>query len=229
MGSSMASLFFPGGLSLFKLTFGKPRLYLTLMTDKRPARLALPLLLLLSLALVSRPQETPPQAAPAPGAVRTFFTARSAKPDDDLPEEARKEFEEDDGRPLRSVAFDLKGDGTEFRFYLSSVPSKSGGNQWLVWDPASNALRGLIVGSIIFVGRETADGFPRLETFWRQGGEMAVVFNYAYARGKYGRVDSRSLSVPEINEYFRTKPPIDLDKELVEIKADHDRAPLAGK
>lgn len=229
MASSMASLFPPGGLSLFKLTFCRGRLYLSLMPDKRPARLVLPLLLLLSLALASGPQETPPQAALAPGAVRTFFTARSAKADDDLPEEARKEFENDNGRPLRSVALDLKGDGTEFRFYLSSVPSKSGGSQWLVWDPASNALRGLIVGSIVFVGRDSDSGFPRLETFWRQGGEMAVVFNYTYARGKYSRVDSRSLSVPEINEYFRTKPPIDLDKELVEIKADHDGAPLAGK
>jgi hypothetical protein len=190
------------------------------MPDKRPARLFVPLLILLSLTLISGPQETPPQASPAPASVRTFFTARSAKPDDALPEEARQEFEDDDGRPLRSVTFDLKGDGTEFKFYLSAVPSKSGGNQWLVWDSAASAIRGLVVGSMIFVGRETDDGFPRLETYWRQGGEMAVVFNYTYARGKYVRTHSRSLTVPEIDEYFRTKPPIDLDKELVEIKAD---------
>jgi hypothetical protein len=195
------------------------------MRDKRPARLFLPLLLLMSLALLSKSQETPPQASPAPGAVRTFFTARSAKPDDSLPEEARRDFEDDDGRPLRSVTFDLKGDGTEFKFYLSAVQSKSGGNQWLVWDSAASVIRGLLVGSMIFVGRESDDGFPRLETYWRQGGEMAVVFNYAYARGKYVRTSSRSLTVPEINDYFRTKPPIDLDKELVEIKADHGVTP----
>jgi hypothetical protein len=123
------------------------------------------------------------------------------------------------------VTFDLKGDGTEFKFYLSAVSSKSGGNQWLVWDSSAKTTRGLIVGSMIFVGRETDDGFPRLETFWQQGGEMAVVFNYTYTRGKYGRTNSRSLSVPEIDEYFRTKPPIDLDKELVEIKADHGVTP----
>jgi hypothetical protein len=51
---------------------------------------------------------------------------------------------------------------------------------------------------------------------------MSVVFNYTFSRGKYVRVNSRSLTVSEINEYFRTKPPIDLDKELAEIKADHD-------
>jgi hypothetical protein len=188
------------------------------MAPKRPAWLAATLVLVVSLALAAEFQETPVQIL---SSLRTFFTARSAKPDDALPEEARKEFEDDDGRPLRAVAFDLKADGSEFKFYLSSVPSKSGGNQWLVWDPVSNAIRGLIVGSIIFIERDSDDGFPRLETYWTQGGEMSVVFNYTYIRGKYIRVDSRSLTVPEINEYFRTKPPLDLDKELVEIKAEN--------
>jgi hypothetical protein len=201
------------------LTFPGPRLYLSLMLSKRPAGLAATLMFLLALALSAGFQETPAQPS---GTIRTFFTARSAKADDTLPEEARKDFEDDDGRPLRAVAIDLNGDGQEEKFYLSSVPSKSGGSQWLVWDPVNNAIRGLIVGSIIFVGRETGEGFPPLETYWKQGGDMSVVFNYAYTRGKYVRVDSRALTVPEINEYFRTKPPIDLDKELVEIKAEHD-------
>jgi hypothetical protein len=182
----------------------------------RPAAVIAGLLLA---ALLAGTQEPP---APAPGPIRTFFTARSAKPDDDLSEEARKEFEDDDGRPLKAVALDLKGDGGNFKFFLSAVPSRSGGYQWLVLDEGTSKTCGLIVGSIIFVERENDDGFPRLETFWRQGGEMAVVFNYAFTRGRYVRVDSRSLSVSEINEYFRTKPPIDLDKELVEIKAEHD-------
>jgi len=189
------------------------------MSAHRRIRPAAVLAALLLAALFAGSQETP---APAPSPIRLFFTARSAKPDDDLSEEARKDFEDDDGRPLRAVALDLRGDGTEFKFFLSSVPSKSGGYQWLVVDETSRKSVGLIVGSIIFVERENDDGFPRIETFWRQGGEMAVVFSYQFARGRYVRVDSRSLSVSEINEYFRTKPPIDLDKELVEIKAEHD-------
>jgi len=192
------------------------------MFFKRPAGPAANFVLVMALALSAGFQETPAQPA---GTLRTFFTARSAKADDALSEEARREFEDDDGRPLRSVTVDLKGDGTEFKFYLSSVPSKSGGSQWLICDPAANAVLGLVVGSIIFIERETDDGFPRLETFWKQGGDMSVVFNYAWAKRKYVRTNSRSLTVPEINEYFRTKPPLDLDKELVEIKADHDVIP----
>jgi hypothetical protein len=189
------------------------------MLPKRPAGLAAIMTSFLALALFAALQEPPTQAM---GALRTFFTARSAKPDDSLSEGARQAFEDDDGRPLRSVAIDLNGDGQEEKFFLSSVPSKSGGSQWLVWTPVTNATRGVIVGSIIFVTRETDEGFPRLETYWKQGGDMSVVFNYTFTRGKYVRVSSRSLTVPEINEYFRIKPPIDLDQELVEIKADHD-------
>jgi hypothetical protein len=202
-----------------KLTFLCPRLYLCLMSVKPLAGLAIVLISLLGLALASGSQEAPDQPS---GSIRTFFTARSAKPDDTLSEGARQQFEDDDGRPLRAVALDLNGDGKEEKFFLSGIPSKSGGSQWLVWDSAASAVRGLIVGSIIFVGRETDEGFPRLETYWKQGGDMSVVFDYAFSRGKYARVNSRSLTVPEINEYFRTKPPIDLDKELAEIKADHD-------
>lgn len=189
------------------------------MLPKRPAGLAALIAPFMVLALTAGLQETPSQLT---GMIRTFFTAHSAKPDDSLSEDARKEFEDDDGRPLKAVAIDLNSDGRVEKFFLSSVPSKSGGSQWLIWDQAANAVRGVIVGSIIFVERDTDGGFARLETYWRQGGDMSVVFNYRFSRTRYVRVDSRSLTVPEIDEYFRTKPPIDLDKELVEIKAQND-------
>jgi hypothetical protein len=189
------------------------------MLPKRPASLAAMITPFMVLALTAGLQETPAQPT---GLIRTFFSARSAKADDSLNEEARKEFEDDDGRPLRSVSLDLNGDGQDEKFFLSSVTSKSGGSQWLIWDPAAKAVRGVIVGSIIFVERDADGGFARLETYWKQGGDMSVVFNYSFSRGRYVRVNSRSLTVPEIDEYFRTKPPIDLDKELVEIKAEND-------
>ena len=189
------------------------------MLPKRLAGLAAVIAPFMVLALTAGLQEPPAQPT---GLIRTFFTVRSAKSDDSLSEEARKEFEDDDGRPLRSVSFDLNGDGQDEKFFLSSVASKSGGSQWLIWDPAANAVRGVIVGSIIFVERDTDGGFARLETYWQQGGDMSVVFNYTFSRSRYVRVNSRSLTIPEIDEYFRTKPPIDLDKELVEIKAQND-------
>jgi len=158
-----------------------------------------------------------PASIPGPP-LRTFFTVRSAQPDDTLPAELRREFEKDDGSPLRSVALDLDGDGTVEKFFLCAVLAANGGSQWLVYDPGRNAPRGIIVGTIVFVGRESDSGFPRLETYWKQGGNMSVVFNYQYARGRYGRVGTRALTLWETSQYFRQKPPLDLDQELAEIK-----------
>jgi hypothetical protein len=158
-----------------------------------------------------------PDQAAAPS-LRTFFTIRSAQPDDTLPAELRKEFEKDDGSPLRSVAVDLDGDGNAEKFFVCGVLAASGGYQWLVYDPAKSAARGVIVGTLIFINRESDEGYPKLETYWKQGGDMSIVFRYRYGRGRYGRVDTRALTLMETSDYFRAKPPLDLDKELVEIK-----------
>jgi len=156
--------------------------------------------------------------SPQPPSLRTFFTVRSAQPDDTLPPDLRKEFEKDEGGPLKSVAIDLNGDGREEKFFLCDVPAGTGGRQWLVYDPFRNAARGVVVGTIIFIGRDLENGFPRLETYWKQGGDMSVVFEYRFGRERYGRVVTRALTMWETSEYFRAKPPLDVDQELVEIK-----------
>lgn len=155
---------------------------------------------------------------PAGESIRTFFSARSAVVDESLPADLAKEFEKDEGAPLKSVSFDLDSDGKAEKFVLSGSLSLSGGSQWLVYDPARNTSKGIIIGAIVFVGGEAPDGYPALETYWKQGGEMAVVFRYAYSRGRYGRVHSRAMTVQEISDYFQSKPPLDQDLELVEIK-----------
>ena len=155
---------------------------------------------------------------PAASSLRTFFTIRSAQEDDTLPPELRKEFEKDDGSPLKSVPVDLDEDGNAEKFFLSGVLSASGGYQWLVYDPAKSAARGIVVGTIIFISRESDEGYPKLETYWKQGGDMSIVFRYKYGRDRYARVDTRALTLMETSDYFRAKPPLDLDKELAEIK-----------
>lgn len=198
-----------------ELTFPDPAIYFLSMTRKTLPLLTLAFFSFLAADIPSAGQVPEPAA---PSSLKTFFTVRSAQPDDTLPPEIRKEFKEDDGSPLRSVAIDLDGDGKEEKFVLCGVPSAAGGHQWLVYDPARGAARGVVVGTIVFIGRESDDGYPKLETYWKQGGDMSVVFRYKYARGRYGRVDTRAMTLWETSEYFRAKPPLDLDKELVEIK-----------
>jgi hypothetical protein len=189
------------------------------MLPKTKSAAAAAVLALLALGFASNGQESAPPQSPSPSlAVRTFFSIRSAALDETVGEEVREDFEVDDGSPLKSVSIDLNGDGRLEKFVLNSVLSGSGGSQWLVTDTSRGISRGLVVGSIIFVLDRNDEGYPRLETYWKQSVTMAVVFEYTYSRGRYVRTNSRALTVPEIAEYFRQKPPLDLDRELVEIR-----------
>jgi len=182
----------------------------------RRTSLLLPLVLAAAaLGLLSAGQITAP---PPDFPLRTFFSVRSARPDENIPAVLREQFEKDDGSPLRSVAIDLNGDGRTEKLVLCGVPSAAGGYQWLVFDPASGVGRGVVTGALIFVGRETDGGYPRLETYWRQGGNMSIVSRYAYDKGRYGRTGTRALTLWEASEYFRAKGPIDLDLELAEVE-----------
>ena len=68
--------------------------------------------------------------------------------------------------------------------------------------------------AIIFIGRDTDAGYPRLETYWKQGGDMSVVFRYAFDKSRYGRTATRALTLWETSEFFRGKPPLDLERDV---------------
>ncbi len=198
-----------------RLTFPAPRLYFLTTMRRAPFRLLLTVLAVGLLDLPSSSQTTAPRNE---FPMRTFFSVRSAATDNTVPAVLREQFEKDDGSPLRSVAIDLNGDGKDEKFILCGVPSAAGGTQWLVYDQAQGTGRGIVIGAIIFVGRETDGGYPRLETYWKQGGDMSVVSRYAFVNGRYVRSDSRALSLWEASEFFLAKGPLDPERELAEIK-----------
>ena len=210
----------PGGRPAGRLTFSDPGLYfLPDMRTPAPRPLSARVagLALLALAAAALPSGGQTAGRPDDFPVRTFFTVRSAKPDDTVPAVLREQFEKDDGSPLRSVPIDLDGDGKEEKLVLCGVPTSVGGYQWLVYDPARGVGRGIVVGAVILVGRLADGGYPRLETCWRQGGDMSVVSRYAFAKGRYARTESRALTLWETSEYFKARPPLDLERELAEL------------
>ncbi len=188
------------------------------MSPKSPPAVVAAFILLFALPFGLPGQEEASGQESTPSPLRTFFTGRSAKVDETIDESVRKSFEVDDGGPLKSVSVDLNADGRDEKIILNSLSAMSGGSQWLVYDQTHGISRGLIIGAIIFILRENDESYPRIESYWKQGGEMAIVFEYRYSRGRYVRIRSRSLNVPEIDEYFRAKPPLDLDQELMEIR-----------
>jgi hypothetical protein len=47
---------------------------------------------------------------------------------------------------------------------------------------------------------------------------MSVVSRYAFDKTRYGRTGTKALTLWETSEYFRAKGPLDLERELAEIK-----------
>ncbi len=190
-------------------------------------------LLSLVLAVAGARQEN--QAAPAGELTyRTFFTLRSAQPETEVPEAVRGELDRlrnekrardrkaaEESQPgaahpaLRAVSWDLEGDDKPEKFYAGD-PTAASGSVWVVFSPARNAVLGSITGSVIFVARETDEGWPRLETYMKTNAQTAVVSEFSFGRTRYAKTRSRVLSLPEIDDYFRLKPP--LVEELAEFQ-----------
>ena len=193
-------------------------------------------LAILSLALAGaggRPEGQPVPAAEL--SYRTFFTIRSAKPEAAVPPAVRLELGRlrqekrardrkaaEEGRPgaaagpaLKAVSWDLEGDDRPEKFYAGD-PTAASGTVWIVFSPARNAVLGSITGSVIFIARETDEGWPRLETYMKTNAQTAVVSEFSFGRAQYAKTRSRVLSLPEIDDYFRLKPP--LVEELAEFQ-----------
>lgn len=184
--------------------------------------LALPLLMFL----------WPGQAA-APEALtyRTYFTPRSAQYDPGVPGTVREEVNrlrkeklarERRGEAgggvgaLSTLSLDLDGDGLPEKFATESGSASGAGSVWVVYNPRNGRLMGTLNGSIVFVARESDQGWPRLETYMKSAPETAVAFFYVFSGTRYQKARARALTLPEIDEYFRRKPP--LGRELEDFR-----------
>lgn len=179
-----------------------------------PAGLAL---LSLAPALLSPAAAARAQEGPKPPELRTFFTLRSAQPNQEVAAGARAELArlenpairaggaEPVGRPLSAVLIDLDGDGRLEKF-VPGRPTKPGaGTPWVIVDGAG-AVRGTINGGLVFVGRSEAGSWPSLETYGKTTSNTAVVSEYAWSNGRYAKAKSQVLGLSGIEEYFGSRP-----------------------
>jgi hypothetical protein len=184
--------------------------------------LALPLLMFLW---------TGQAAAPEALTYRTYFTPRSAQYDPGVPGTVREEVNrlrkeklarERRGEAgggvgaLSTLSLDLDGDGLPEKFATESGSASGAGSVWVVYNPRNGRLMGTLNGSIVFVARESDQGWPRLETYMKSAPETAVAFFYVFSGTRYQKARARALTLPEIDEYFRRKPP--LGRELEDFR-----------
>ncbi|MDH4273319.1 MAG: hypothetical protein OEW18_15200 [Candidatus Aminicenantes bacterium] len=204
------------------------------MVARRRANVRLlSLLTVLLLVLPPPPFLWPGQAAePESVTYRTYFTVRSAQEDATVPATVRQEIsrlrqekmarerrgdsEEGGVGALSTIALDLNGDGLAEKIATGSGAGSAAGTVWVVYNPRNGRLMGTLTGSIVFVARESDEGWPRLETYMKSAPETAVAFFYVFSGTRYQKTRARALTLPEIDEYFRRKPP--LGRELEEFR-----------
>ena len=90
--------------------------------------------------------------------------------DSEVEKHVRPVFDDDNGRPLRSVAVDLNGDGVPEKFVPNEFMCGQGGCPWVIYDQRSKKIIGRIFGLSIEVMEVTKNGFNSLEASYSTGG-----------------------------------------------------------
>jgi len=109
----------------------------------------------------------------------------SAVLDAEIEKYARPAFDDDDGRPLRSVSVDLNSDGVPEKFVPNEFLCGQGGCPWVIFDQRSQKVIGRIFGSVIEVMEVTKDGLHSLEASYSTGAANIEKAIYEFSDGHY--------------------------------------------
>lgn len=134
---------------------------------------------------------------------QSAFTLADAESDSLLSGDVRAKFDDDDGRPLKSVSLDLNGDGMQEKFVPNEFLCGNGGCPWIIYDPHMRRVLGRVDGKFIIVDVKKDSGYSQIETFMGLGGGEGDVLTYAFSKGQYKRIGKVSLKGSEVSEYFK--------------------------
>ena len=112
----------------------------------------------------------------------------TAQADKALEEKMRELFDDDDGRPVRSVSIDVSGDGVPEKFVPNEFLCGNGGCPWLIYDAARDRVIGRIFASSIEVMERAVNGYHILQSYSSSGSAHKEWRNYEFSRGHYQEV-----------------------------------------
>ena len=113
------------------------------------------------------------------------FSRASAVLDKDIPESVREAFEDDDGRPMKSVSVDLNNDKHPEKLILHEFLCGNGGCPWLVYSPKLNKVIGRLFGNTIVILDTSTGGYKRIHTSWSLGADKTGTAEYKFRNGAY--------------------------------------------
>ncbi len=113
------------------------------------------------------------------------FTRGSAVLDKDIPESVREAFEDDNGKPMKSVSVDLNNDKNPEKLIPNEFLCGNGGCPWLVYSPKRNKVIGHLFGSTIAVLDTSNEGYRSITTRWSLGADQLGTAVYKFRNGTY--------------------------------------------
>ena len=116
---------------------------------------------------------------------RPPFTLQQAIFDTTLTDDVREAFADDDGRPLKSIAVDLNGDGKHEKLIPNEFLCGSGGCPWVIFEPGSRRILGEINAKEIEVLSQKVNGYFSLKCSWSLGADRLTFTHYAFDGRKY--------------------------------------------
>jgi len=115
-------------------------------------------------------------SAQSADSVQCKLELRNAVEDASLGEEVRSKFADDDGRVMKSVDFDLNGDGKPEQFIPNEFLCGNGGCPWLVYSPQMRCVIGKIMANEILIMQTRVNGYNVLKCSWSTAGQTEFTY-----------------------------------------------------
>lgn len=113
------------------------------------------------------------------------FSRMSAIVDMSIPESVRAAFDDDDGRPMRSVSVDLNNDKNPEKLIPNEFLCGNGGCPWLVYSPSLKRVIGRVFGRTITVLETASEGFKSIQITGSLGANKRTSTLYEFRDGGY--------------------------------------------
>ena len=116
------------------------------------------------------------------------FSLQSATPDKTIPAFVRKSFEDDNGKPIKSISVHLSTKKIPEKLIPNEFLCGSGGCPWVIYSPTLKKVIGHIDGRNIIILPDSKEGFKSIKGEWRLG-EQTDTLLYMFHNGTYEKID----------------------------------------
>jgi len=124
-------------------------------------------------------------AVSSAGSDTKTFSPDAAILDKDIPEAVRKAFDDDDGKPMKSVSVDLNNDKIPEKLIPNQFLCGNGGCPWLVYSPKLKKVIGRLFGNTIVILDTSTEGYKQIHTSWSLGADETGSAVYKFKNGAY--------------------------------------------